>query len=94
MPGAEPFLAAFWDLSTDRYRYTGPVPGWAIRSWAAELGLDDPDELASFRGAMRAMDRVYLERANRDPGAPGKPAPVVSSRPLSPNLFDAMFGPK
>lgn len=86
MPGAEEWLGAFMDLSTDRQfgMGVGPLPAASIDRWIDRAGLGD-DEAASFRGCMRAMDRAYRE--GQDPEAQR-----VADRPLTPALFSAMFG--
>lgn len=48
------------------------ISGEAIRPWEAEI--------------IRALDRAYLEAANRKEGSN-----EVSSRPMSPALFDSVF---
>lgn len=83
-------------MYTRRDMTVGQIPTSAIDRWVDRHGYDDEDETASFRGAIRAMDRVYRQWVNREPGetgTPGAPAPNVSSRPLSPALFDAIVTP-
>lgn len=69
----------------------GPIPSFAINDWADRYEMD-PQELASFRGAIRAMDRVFLQHANPKSGD-GKSTSrsAVSARPLTPELFDSIF---
>lgn len=56
---------AFQELSNDRSfgMGVGPIPGWAIRDYAAQNGFDDPDDFELLRRAVRAMDRVYMDDA-------------------------------
>lgn len=61
MPGAEIWLAAFWELSTDRQigMAEGPIPAAAIdrhtRGWP-------DDEAETFRVCIRMMDQAYRSR--------------------------------
>lgn len=48
----------------------------------------DPAEGQSFRAAIRAMDRVFLEFVSK----PEAEREQVESRPMTGPLFDAMFG--
>lgn len=98
LPGYEPWVDAFWDASTERQigMGIGLVPISAIESAAARIGIEDPDEFERFKGAMRAMDRVWLDEVRKETDASGttsKAQPVVSSQPLNtPAMFDAIFG--
>lgn len=58
------------------------------------MGMNNPEDIASFRGAIRAMDRVVLDDLAQvaDKAAKGTPKQHVSSRELSFELFDALFG--
>jgi hypothetical protein len=64
----------------------GAIPASAINSWAAQSGLDNV-ETATFRACIRAMDGAYLEYANK----PEAEREKVEGRPLSGELFDALF---
>lgn len=69
----------------------GPIPSQSIIQWAAAAGYD-PDELASFRGAIRAMDGVFLNHlSGQQEAKPPGTGDHISSRPLTMDLFDAMF---
>ena len=60
LPGFEPWLLAFWELSTDRQiggERTGPIPAASIARECVDM---EPDEAALFRRCIRALDRVYL----------------------------------
>lgn len=64
LPGASEWLAAFFDLSTERsFGFSvGPIPSRAIRAWPV-----DPSEADLFYRCVRAMDRVYLDHASKKP---------------------------
>ena len=63
-PGYEDWLAAFWELCTDRQNgmAAGPIPAASIDRHTA--GWPD-HEAAAFRTCLRAMDAVML-KSNRD----------------------------
>lgn len=84
LPGADEWLAAFTELSTDRHvgEAIGPIPSSAIRAWSA--GWPDQEQ-ERFRACIRAMDRAFLDFHMQ--AADGKPAPE-----MAPEAFDAMFG--
>jgi hypothetical protein len=88
LPGAVEYLDAFRELSTDRQigMATGQIPSGAIDRYAMRHGLDDPDEFELFTQCVRAMDAVYLGVA-KEPAT----APEPTARPLSVELFDALF---
>jgi hypothetical protein len=88
LPGTLEWLNAFWELSTDRQigMGVGAIPASAITEWAARAGLDDI-EAESFRSCIRAMDRAYLDFANK----PDAERHKVESRPMTGELFDALF---
>lgn len=92
LPGAEEWLSAFWALSTDRQigMTVGPVPEASIDRWIDRNSLDDDDEDA-FRGAIRAMDRIYLDHVDSK-DEPGKAKSKPAGRKMSPALFDALWG--
>lgn len=78
MTGFEPWLDAFWELSTDRpigMDGPGDIPASSIRRWSADMA---PDDAELFRRCIRAMDRVALERDE--------------PKTLTPDLFKAMAG--
>ncbi|GHC79365.1 phage tail assembly chaperone [Limoniibacter endophyticus] len=89
MPGTYGWLSAFWELSTDRQLSmgVGPIPLASIDNWIGHNDLDEVDG-ECFKYAVREMDKAYLEYANK----PEDQRPTVSSRPLTPELFDAIFG--
>jgi len=64
-PGFEPWIEAFWELSTDRQigSVLGPIPAASIHrhvmGWCEE-------EADLFRVCIRFMDRVFLSE-DRDP---------------------------
>lgn len=60
MSGWEPWLAAFWELGTDRQlgMATGPIPAASIDRHTAGWPRDDA---AMFRRVMRALDGAYLD---------------------------------
>ena len=91
LPGADEYLDAFWELSSERQLGfgAGPIPGSAIVAHAGRAGMAD-DEADLFRRVIRAMDAVYLDRSAPRP-QPSKDAPAVSSRPLTPGLFQTLF---
>lgn len=62
--GLEWFLQAFQELSCDRQIGfgPGPIPSWAIRSFARDHGCD-PEETADLTYLMRRLDHVFLEHA-------------------------------
>lgn len=66
MPGAETWLADFWELSTDRRFEGGRIPAESIASHTTGWPRD---EAAMFRVCIRAMDEVWLDP---DPSA-GEP---------------------
>ena len=52
----------------------------------------DDDELLLFRGAIRAMDRVFMESVlDKVERVDGKPKPRVIDTPVTSVLFDSMF---
>lgn len=53
----------FWELSTERSigMAIGPIPAHAIDVASAGMTYDDAD---MFRACMRAMDDVYMTKAN------------------------------
>lgn len=98
--GYASWVGAFWELSTERQIAfgVGNIPIGAVHAWA-ERNLISGDDFASFLGAIRAMDRVYLARVREKreqeaetPPAQRKAKVNVSTRPMSPKLFDALFG--
>lgn len=63
LPGAQEWLSAFFDLSTERaYGFTvGPIPASAIRAWPV-----DPSEADAFAQCIKAMDRAFLSHGKKD----------------------------
>lgn len=84
------YLSAFWELSTDRQigMAPGPVPRSSIEDWCDRAELE-PDERELARFLFRAMDKAYADFHDGKPGRHNQP--VVSSRPFSMSLFDALF---
>jgi hypothetical protein len=39
---------------------SGPIPSIALRAYARDMGVIDPDLLQRFRDLIRRMDREYL----------------------------------
>lgn len=70
----------------------GPVPESAVRNEAAILGLDEV-EAEMFSSVMRRLDAAFLREHASKTGSQDRSASTqVSSRPASPELFDALFG--
>lgn len=107
LPEYHVWIEAFWELSSERQigMGYGKIPHSAIRRWSDREGMDE-DEAESFLGAIRVMDRVWLAEISKETedarsdkstvaGTVTKPAGSkkqrISSRPMSPNLFDALF---
>ncbi|WP_455350783.1 phage tail assembly chaperone [Devosia epidermidihirudinis] len=86
LPGADELLSAFWALCSDRQvaMSEGPIPFSAINQWAARQGVDGGDEFATLMRCVRVMDDEWLKSARRHDGQ-------VEGRPLTPELFDAVF---
>jgi len=107
LPGLSEWLAAFWELTTERplgYGAVGPIPSSAIDRWVAKARMDEAEE-ELFRHCIRLLDRAYMVRVNKsgDEKPPEKPPvkPIaipdneyIAERPLTPALFDSMFGSK
>lgn len=89
---AQPYLTAFWSLSHDRhlgFGGSGGIPFSAIDRYARRSGIIDPDEFWTLDAMIRACDAVWLRHAN----ASGKDKQeTISDRPVTPAMFDAMFG--
>ena len=54
---------AFWELTTDRglgFGTEGRIPSTSIRAYAADHGLNDPDDYRWFLAIIREMDAEYL----------------------------------
>lgn len=83
LPGADEYLRAFSDLSGDRQMgmAAGPIPYTSIDRWAERNGIIDPDDFAALRDAIAVMDEVWR----------GGDAKTPVGRPLTPELFDAVF---
>lgn len=80
MPGAADWLAAFWELCTDRQigMAMGDIPAASIDRVAREYGA----EAADFRHCIRAMDRTWRQAIEDK----SKPPTMDASR------FKEMFG--
>lgn len=89
---AQPYLKAFWSLCNDRqigFGGSGGILFTAIDRYADRIGITDPDEYWTFEAMIRTCDAVWLKHAN----AGGKDKPQeISSEPMTPAQFDAMFG--
>ena len=81
LPGTDEYLRAFTELSGDRI--SSATPYSAIDRWAQRNGVTDPDEFALLVEMISAMDMALS-------GTEGQGS--TASRPLSPELFDAVFG--
>jgi hypothetical protein len=80
LPGADEYLRAFNELVGDR-QPGGPIMFASVDRWAVRNGMDGPDEFSGLLSALAAMDE-----AMKGDG------PASQGRPLSPELFDAVFG--
>lgn len=69
LPGAEEWLSAFWELSTDRQVgfATGPIPSASIDRRTAGM---DADEAAMFRYCIREMDKAFMKAIRDEPEVP------------------------
>lgn len=91
-PDARQYLMAFWALSHDRPIGFGGVGGIsfvAIDAYAKRLGVESAEEFWTFERMIRACDAVWLRHAN---GSGKDKRTAVSSTPMTPAMFDAMFG--
>lgn len=91
-PDARPYLTAFWALSHDRPIGFGGVGGIsfvAVDAYAKRIGIVCEEEFWTFERMIRACDAIWLRHAN----ASGKDKrTTISSTPMTPERFDAMFG--
>lgn len=96
LPGAAELVAAFWRLGTNRnlgMGGVGPIPTLAIEDWLDRVGNHDLDERAMVVDAILAMDRPFMAQINRKPGDKTTAiTPRVSAPPLTPAVFDGLFG--
>ncbi|WPZ13258.1 hypothetical protein T8J41_13945 [Nitratireductor rhodophyticola] len=69
----------------------GPVPFASIDAYARRFGYrgDAFDDLVS---GIKAMDRAFIEFHEPDEDGKPKKRQAVSSRPMTPSLFKALFG--
>lgn len=94
LPGADAWLADFWELSTDRQigMAAGPIPAASIARHTAGWDIIEAER---FRSCIRAMDRAYLEAVNPGPDGKAKrrmdPAVAASDNPAR-DAFRAAFG--
>lgn len=94
LPGADAWLADFWELSTDRQigMGVGPIPAGSIARHTAGWPCDEAE---MFRRCVRAMDRAYLEAVNPGPDGkvrkPADPRLAASDNPAR-DAFRAAFG--
>ena len=42
----------------------GPIPWWAIRAYAEDLGIADEDDRADFAFVIGSMDKAFLEASH------------------------------
>jgi len=86
-PGFEDWLAAFWELGTERQigMSIGPIPHSAIVAYADRRGWHDE---ALFLDCIRAMDGVFLDYMAKDP----KDRKRVNDKPMTPEKFAQIFG--
>ena len=58
---------AFHEVSHDRsFGYgVGPIPAMSIDAYARRHRIDDPDQYEMLVEVLRALDRVYMEQANK-----------------------------
>lgn len=76
MPGAEDWLADFYELSSDRQRgdgWIGQLPAASIDRHTA--GWPDEDR-QMFRACMRALDEVFLKSQRNEPDLPESDNPA------------------
>lgn len=76
-----------------QFRISGTVsrggsPGRLVLEAIAEQE-DDRDQFDEFLALIRVMDRAWLELMRRDTEVEDQ---VLSERPMTPELFDAVFG--
>lgn len=91
LPGCDFYLAAFWELNSDRPVGMGvaPIPFTSIDRFAVRHGVEGED-FDFFTRMMRAMDGVALAYwSERQDGQQTKAN--VSSRPAR-EVFDAIWG--
>ena len=62
LPGVGAWVAAFYELATDRRFAGGPIPWSSIAAFPV-----DPDEADIFRRCIREADAAYLGFINRPP---------------------------
>lgn len=89
-PEAAAYLTAFWTLVYDRpigFGGVGGIPFTAIACYADMAGITG-DAFWVFERAIRLCDVEYLSWANTKDGK----RQTVSSDPMTPAQFDAMFG--
>lgn len=86
LPGCDEYLAAFFELSSDRQigMAPGPLPAASI---ARHVQGWDQTEAERFRQVMRALDAVFLAERPTD----GKPKPKVVGV-LTPGVMQERFG--
>lgn len=76
LPGADEWLGAFTDLSTERQigMGPGPIPASAIEAWPV-----DAAERETFKACMRAMDHEYLTHYRTEEASPADTATLVAA---------------
>ena len=91
MPGSGFYLAAFWELNSDRPvgMAVAPIPFSAIDRFASRHEIDG-EEFEFLVRMIRAMDAAAMAHWRED--TPSQPKSQSSGRPLSPELFDALWG--
>ncbi|WP_437437240.1 phage tail assembly chaperone [Shinella daejeonensis] len=75
LPGADAWLSAFWELSTDRQIgfATGPVPSSSIDRYTAGW---EPEEASRFRHCIREMDKAFMKAISSDVDLPDSDNPA------------------
>jgi hypothetical protein len=76
LPGADEWLGAFWEMSTDRRFSGGPIPAESIDRWPVH-----PDEADTFRRCIRAMDEAFRDHFAK---------PKEETPKLTPQMFSEM----
>lgn len=71
MRGADFFIRAFWELSTERPRRGAPIPWSRLVQFAALYGLER-DVMDLFVHVLREMDEEWLRFQSEDSAPPPK----------------------
>lgn len=91
MPGTGFYLAVFWELNSDRPvgMAVAPIPFSSIDRFASRHGIEG-EEFEALVRMIRAMDAVAMAHWRED--RPAERKGMQAARPLSPELFDALWG--